>query len=253
MNDSNQNVFAIFKTHRIKKIVKALIPILVEKRNSNITEFYDLLGELIKEDFEFFLNRKVYFYLKKDAAKIVSATTLSEMDRYILENFCFNPEEKLITSTRGVFVRPKGKLTGYLYLTNFRLIGDGVLSEKQSSTVTSHSALRALVKGAVGAVKDAQVAAVRKALKISMGDKFSDKALKIFPHHFPITNAYNIKKGNKNVSYTMTLEYEDKGRMKSKVMNFKIVPKSEKGETNFGQRLGENLNKIEETLLKAQS
>lgn len=255
MIDSNQNVKDIFKTRKRKQIINALIPLFVEKRASNITEFYDLLGELIKEDFVFFLNA-CYFSLKKNAAKIISATTLSEMDKYVLENFCFNPEEKLIASTRGQFIRPKGKLTGFLYLTNFRLIGDGVLSEQQkSSPVVSHSALRGAIKMGVRGIKDAQVRAVREALKKTMGDKFSEQALKIFPHHFPIMNAYNIKKGSKSVSYTMTIEHEQRGKMKSKVMNFKIVPKKEKGEdsTSFNKRLGEILNAIEETLLKAQS
>jgi hypothetical protein len=254
MIDSNQNVKDIFKTRKRKQIINALIPLFVEKRGSNITEFYDLLGELIKEDFEFFLNA-CYFSLKKNAAKIISATTLSEMDKYVLENFCFNPEEQLIASTRGQLIRPKGKLTGFLYLTNFRLIGDGVLSEQQSSPVVSHSALRGGIKMAVRGIKHGQVRAVREALKQAMGDKFSDQALKIFPHHFPIMNAYNIKKGSKSVSYTMTIDYEQKGKMKSKVMNFKIVPKKEKGEssTSFFIRLGEILNAINETLLKAQS
>lgn len=254
MISSTQDVKEIFRTRKIKRIIKTLIALLAEKKESDITDFYDVLGELIKEDFTYFLN-SCYFRLRKQAANLLSAKILSEMDKYILENYCFSQDEKLVTSTKGVFVRPKGKLTGYLYLTNFRLIGDGVLSEQQSSTVVSHSVLRATIKMARNSVKDARVKAVSNALKTAMGDKFSDQALKIFPHHFPIMNAYNIKRGNKNVSYTMTIDFEKRGKMKSKIMNFKFIPKKEKGEdsTAFKERLGKTLNSFEETLMKVKS
>ena len=234
-----------------KKFINGLIAILTEKKDTDIKEFYNMYGELIKENISFALNRCFDLFRTK-ASKFLSAETLMEMDQYLLSNFALSEQEKLITSFKGEFQRPKAKLKGHIFLTDFRFLGTGILTEKGSSTGTGPKSLIAL---ATTLARDAQKNAIRKALQRAMGEKFSEEALNVFQYHFPIINAYNVKKSKNNIAYTITLKYQVKKKMKEKTMTFKITPKKEKTEDpqSFAERKEKTLNSIEETLLKAQT
>lgn len=239
---------------KAKKFIAGLLAHLFQKKDTNIQEFYDFYGGLISKNLPFALN-SCYNLFRSKASKFLTAETLAEMDRYLLTNFALSEQEELITSFKGEFQRPKAKLKGTVFLTSFRFLGTGVLAEKGSSSSMSrpHGLVVAVASVAIQAAREAQRNAIRKALKKAMGDRFSDKALNVFQHHFPIINAYNIKKSSSNVSYTVLLTYEQKGKMKEKVMMFKVTPKSEKIDSNWGARRLQILDAIEETLLKAQT
>ena len=235
-----------------KKFINGLIANLTVKKDTNIKEFYDIYGELINENLSFALNHCFNIFRTK-ASKFLSAEALTEMDRYLLSNFALSEQENLITSFKGEFQRPKAKLKGHLFLTDFRFLGTGILSEKgQSSTGTGPKSLISL---ATTLSRDAHINAIRKALQKAMGDKFSEKALNVFQYHFPIINAYNVRKSKNDITYTVTLKYQAKKKMKEKVMAFKVTPKKEKTELplSFANRKEKILNAIEETLLKAQA
>lgn len=235
---------------KAKKFIAGIIAHLAQKKDTNIQEFYDFYGGFISKNLPFALNY-CYNLFRSKASKFLPAETLAEMDRYLLTNFALSEQERLITSFKGEFQRPKAKLKGHVFLTEFRFLGTGLLSEKgQSATGMGPKSLLSL---AVSMAREAQRNAIKKALKRAMGDKFSDKALNVFQHHFPIINAYNVKKSSSNVSYTVLLKYEQKGKMKEKVMTFKVTPKSEKIDSNWGARKLQILDAIEETLLKAQT
>lgn len=242
----------LMKRGKAKKFVNGLIAILIDKKDDNIREFYDLYGELIRKNRSFALN-KCYHLFRSKASNILFAETLTEMDRYLLTNFALSEQEKLITSFKGVFQRPKAKLKGHLFLTEFRFLGTGVLSEKGQSTAGTGP--KSLLAAAVVITRDAQRNAIKTALRKAMGDKFSEEALNVFQHHFPIINAYNIKKSTTNIAYTIKLRYQARKKMKEKIMTFKVTPKSEKTESSqsFANRKEGILNAIEETLLKAQT
>jgi hypothetical protein len=233
-----------------KKLINGLIAHLNVKKETGIQEFYDLYGQLIKENLPFALNF-CYNLFRSKASKLISAETLAEMDRYLLTNFALNEKEGLITSFKGEFQRPKAKLKGHVFLTDFRFLGTGMLSEKGKSATGMGP--KSLLSLAVQMTREAQRNALKRALKNAMGDKFSDEALNIFQHHFPIINAYNIKKSNSSVSYTVLLKYEHKKKMKEKVMTFKVTPKSEKIDSAWASRRMQILDSIEETLIKAQT
>lgn len=232
-----------------KKFIAGILAHLAQKKDTNIQEFYDFYGGLIKKNLPFALNY-CYNLFRSKASKFLPAETLEEMDRYLLTNFALSEQEELITSFKGEFQRPKAKLKGHVFLTGFRFLGTGMLAEKGKTTTVGPQSLLSI---AIQAAREAQRNAIKKALKRAMGDKFSDKALNVFQHHFPIINAYNIKKSSSNISYTVLLKYEQKGKMKEKVMTFKVTPKSEKIDSNWGARRLQILDIIEETLLKAQT
>ena len=235
-----------------KRLINGLITVLKVKKDTNIKEFYDLYGQLISENLNIALNY-CYNLFRSRASKFLFAETLAEMDRYLLSNFALSEQEKLITSFKGEFKRPKGKLKGHLFLTEFRFLGTGTLTEKGQSS--SGVGPKSLISLAVTLSRDAHRNAIKKALIRAMGDKFSEEALNVFQYHFPIINAYNIRRSNNNVTYTITLKYQAKNRMKEKIMAFKVTPKIEKTESqqSFAPRKEQILNAIEETLLKAQT
>ncbi|MFX1391089.1 MAG: hypothetical protein ACFE9Z_13575 [Promethearchaeota archaeon] len=238
--------------NKAKKLSKNLAIILTENKE-NIGDFYNLLVELIKHNSANFF-RNCYFRIKNEASKIISATALHEMDKYFLDNYAFSEVEKLLTSFRGVFKLPKAKLTGFLYLTKFRILGDGFLEEKGKSAPGMGP--KSLVGVAVEMRREAQRNAIKKALIAALGDKFTEDALAIFPYNYPVMDAYNIKKSNKSISYTVTIRYQTKkGKEKEEVLTFEVIPKKEKSETadSYNSRKEQILNAIEEVLLKAQT
>jgi len=245
-----EKVKDFFKRTKAKKFIKSLIAIL-EKNVSNLREFYDFYGEFIKANRTFALN-KCYHLFRTKASKIISVKDLVDMDDYILNNLVFTGEEKLITSFMGNFKRPKAKLKGHIFLTNFRFLGTGVLVEKGSTPVTGP---KSLLAAGVAIAKVASRDAIRNALVKGMGQKFSEEALNIFDNHFPIIDAFNITRKKDHISYSVKLEYEKRNKTKQKNLDFSVKPKREKGEdkSSFQDRREQILNEIESTLLKSQS
>lgn len=240
----------LFKRTKAKKFIKSLITIL-ENNVSNLKEFYDFYGEYIKENRDFALN-KCYHLFRTKASKIISVKDLVDMDDYILNNLVFTGEEKLITSFMGTFKRPKAKLVGHIFLTNFRFLGTGVLVEKGSTPGTGP---KSLLAAGIAIARSASRDAIKNALVKGMGQKFSEEMMSIFDNHFPIIDAFNIKKKKNQISYSVKLEYQKKNKTKQKVLDFSVKPKKEKGEdkTSFINRREQILNKIESILLKSQS
>jgi len=77
-----------------KTLIYMLVVVLKYKIQSNIIEFYNILGELINANFNYFLN-DCYIHLKIKISKILTPNELFEMDKYILENFCFGKKSWL--------------------------------------------------------------------------------------------------------------------------------------------------------------
>lgn len=247
---SIEELKVLLANNKAKKLSKSLAIVLAENKE-NIGEFYNWLVELIKHNSTNFF-RNCYFRIKNEASKIISATALAEMDKYLLDNYAFSEAERLLASFRGVYKLPKAKMTGFLYLTKFRILGDGFLEEKGKSATGPKS----LVGLAVQLRREAQRNAIKKALIAALGDKFTEDALMIFPHNYPVMDAYNIKKSNKSISYTVTIRYQTKkGKEKEEVLTFDVIPKKEKSETpdSYNSRKEQILNAIEEVLLKAQT
>ena len=88
----------------------------------------------------------------------------------------------------------------------------------------------------------------------TLGDDFSEAELTKFDHFYPIINMYNIKKKKDIIVYTTKLEYEEKGKTKTKKLTIKLKPIREKNEDKnaFAPRKEELLKKIESFLLSYQ-
>jgi hypothetical protein len=243
-----QDVLDAFQRQKAKKFGKALVNVL-ESIKDDLISFFDFYGGYVKQDLNFALN-KCYHYFREKASKIIPANSLMEMDKYIMDNYVFGANERLITSFKGNVSLPKAKLIGHVFLSNFRFLGTGILNEKGKSPGSG-----SLIGTAVLIARERKRQAIKRALQKGMGNKFSEDAMNIFQYHYPIIDAVDIKKKNKKISYSVKMEYEHKGKERSEILRFTITPKREKGEdkSSFENRSEIILNNIEETLLKSQT
>ena len=67
---------------KAKKFVAGLMANAYAKMDTNIQEFYDFYGQLIRENLFFALNY-CYHLFRDKVSKFLSAQTLIEMDRYL--------------------------------------------------------------------------------------------------------------------------------------------------------------------------
>lgn len=224
---------------------------LLKTSKENIIDFYDFYGELIKKDQKFTLG-KCYHLTREKASKILNPSTLMQMDTYLLNNFVFKKEERLITSFKSVLKRNLAIFDGHLFLTQKRFLGTGAFHEKPSSSTPYM--MRSMRQNIKKAKRDREKKVIKKTLDQNFYQDFNFEDLYIFSFSFPIMNARKIERGKKKISYLIPFEYINKKKMKKKIINFKIIPQKEKGETSldFNRRVHSILDIIEKTLRSNQ-
>lgn len=244
MSLSFEDLRAIIISGKKKEFAKAMFEVLTEKQN-NLPDFYDFYGKLIKEDIIFTLS-KCYFLFRNLAQKVLSINKLWEMDKILMENYALSKHEpieycffgQIFSKATTSSVSGIGTMVfGVIYITKLRLIGLGSFSQSPSIT------------GAIaGAISGKSNESFRQMMQKKMGDDFSESELTKFNHFYPINNPYKIKKKKNAILYTADLEYEKKGKPKTK--KFKIVLKPFKEENVDNKE--KLLNKIESLLLSYQ-
>jgi len=227
-----------------QKFVKNLKKIL-ENKKDDLQSFYDLYGEFIQENRDFALSN-CYYLFRADASKILSVEELLNMDEYVLNNYAFKEPEKLLISFKGRIKGLIGPLEGVLFLTHYRILGTGEMK--------GGSLPKRILEGAeVSMLKNINL--MMKTLEEeALGEGFSERQFKLFPHNFPIINAYNINKTSYAINYAIQFEYLKRSKTKVKEFFVIIIPVKEEGEKSkeFKTRKKVILDKLEETLLKAQ-
>ncbi len=240
MSLSFEDLRAIIISGKKKQFAEAMFDVLTEKQN-NLPDFYDFYGKLIIEDTIFTLS-KCYSLFRRYAQKVLSINKLWEMDKILMENYALSKHEPIeycffgqifSTATTSSVTGIGTSVYGVIYITKLRLIGLGSFS--RSATIQSY-------------VGDTSNESFRQMMQKKMGDDFSEAELTKFDHFYPINNPYKIKKKKKFILYKTDLEYEKKGKTKTK--KFKIVLKPFK-EENIDS-MEEILNKIESLLLSYQ-
>jgi hypothetical protein len=115
---------------RANKILKVLYQLGTEAKSQQISEFYDLVGEI------FML--KPGFFMKELYKDIMQTMGNMEMERYIIEKYCLGEEEKIIYELNGrILQHEKGTTdrrsvmisinSADIFITNKRIIGHGQL------------------------------------------------------------------------------------------------------------------------------
>ena len=243
----------LINKNKRKTLIYMLIEVLKYKLQSNIIEFYSIIGELINANFKYFLN-SCYSHLKNKASKVLTPDKLIEMDKYILENFCFKEKEKLLTSFKGEIKRHGVNVVGYIYLTNLRFLADGKLKEKKVKKYFVGGPKRIYELPFALAGKAIREARIRR--RAAIKEALLEDYVFFFKKNFPIKKVNSIErtKDKLGLRYSIKLELQDKDQIKEKKIKYTIHVFRHKKEKHKDQinRVDGVLTIIEETLKPSQ-
>ncbi|MFX1258265.1 MAG: hypothetical protein ACFFAN_10420 [Promethearchaeota archaeon] len=214
-------------------------------------EIYDIIGEILIENPEFFM-KDLYFPLYKKIEKLLLSKEKEEMEKKILKKFCFYKGERFITFSKGRIIK-KGffdfRVEGRFYLTNLRLIAHG----KLPSIWAEFGAAMPITDGGFFLF-------ILLSPFILTGSYFSKKKKKkalskvsgkpCFGFQFPLLRIHQIKRKEREIKFTIKFEHEWKGRTKMATAKLRVQPSKEKGENkrDFQTRREIVLTKINEIL-----
>ncbi|MFX1573147.1 MAG: hypothetical protein ACFFB0_10395 [Promethearchaeota archaeon] len=248
MSMSFEDLRTIMRSGKKKQFAKAMLEVLKNKQN-NLPDFYDFYGKLIRENINFALS-KCYYQFRTYAEKILSIDQLMEMDKFLMENYALSKYEPIEYLFSGQILRMVATwgstLTGIVYITKLRVIGLGFYMQS--------SLIRDIARALSSSVSDTSHKSFKYTMQKIMGNDFSESELTKFDHFYPIMNPYNIKKKKKVIKYSTNLEYDKKGKTKTKKLIMKLIPLKERNEDiyAFNIRKEELMNRIITFLLSYQ-
>jgi len=245
----------LIRQERKGNAVKMIVNIAASQKLLD-KEFYDLVGEVIRFNQQYFME-KMYPKFYKNISRLFNSNQMYEMEQYILEKFSFYSGEKLLDSFNGKTVQKDTQVAGRVYLTNYRIIAHGKFGPTPGSSLAAAGAGAA---GGTGSQTGTNIGAsmalneyiqkrVQKRLQEYMSHE-SSEGKSCFGYQYPIIDSYNVARKAKNLSYRVDIEFEKKGKLKRKTLKMKIVPKKELAETSnvFNNRRKQNLTLIENNL-----
>jgi len=201
-----------------KKLAKNIAN-LIKKSEIPLNEIYDIIGDLLKKDFEYFMEAVYPMLLAQ--LRMIPMSQMNEMDEHILKKFCFLEGEDIIATFFGSISEKKVNSTGRIYLTNYRLILSGVQVVRSAQSKMGYGPGR---PGLIGMAFRSGITrhrkAVRRAITKALRADIGSLNLVEWGYYFPIHEAYNIKKTKKGISYSITVETEKKPL----VMSITITP-----------------------------
>ena len=118
---------SMLKAHNnIIDILRVVFRKMFEKK-----KFFKFFGEIFKIDPNFF-NVLFFDLYNKRLVPIMSTVLKFEFEKYVLENFCFYPQEKHLIHFLGEIPEVQGgfEFIGRFYTTNFRIIAQGIYQKK---------------------------------------------------------------------------------------------------------------------------
>lgn len=106
MSDVNQVMDDIKKAiprEFFQTVIKSLVRFRTKKQFKHLTdsEFFDLVGEVFKLDPNFFMKYVYKPFRKKIKAMVGGTKLLKEMDKYIIQKFCFYEGEHILYECEG--------------------------------------------------------------------------------------------------------------------------------------------------------
>ena len=183
------------------KILRKLRAIREDPTYQNLTEtdFYNIIGGILKEDQEYFM-KKLYRDIQYNLThynRYKLEKPLEELERYILENYSFYEGETMLFESPGKVICRAGlkqvPTKGRLYITNYRTIVQGV--QKTSNPLTF----------GIGLLPHALTKAAKKSLG-KLHETLSSEARPLYGFAFPLNNIIEFKKGAFTLKLTAQLE-----------------------------------------------
>ncbi|MFX1395143.1 MAG: zinc ribbon domain-containing protein [Promethearchaeota archaeon] len=194
-------------------------------------KIYDLIGKTINED-PLFFKRKLYKNLYGRMKKSLFPQLRIEMEKYILEKYCFLKGEKFITSSKGsiIFHDSWDEIKGRFYITNKRIIALGKYRLKTESSNIGRGAW------GCGGIEFPYMGGVRAWKSFWKHERIYPYEMKAEKFIYSRTSIYldQIKrKQKKRITCILKFEYERKGKTKTKKDKLIFVPSKEWGESKI--------------------
>lgn len=209
---------------KAKKLAKTLGK-MITLPDIPLNEIYDMIGELLIKDSEYFMEN-VYPLLLK-SLKRIDSSQMTEMDIYILRNFCFLEEEEIVATFFGSILESKVTSTGRIYLTNYRLILSGTQEVRSAQSKMVGPGRPGLIGMAFRAGITRHRKAVRRAITKALRKDIESLNLVEWGYYFPIHEAYDIQIVKNGISYSVTIETEKKPmKMSMSIVPLRIKSKS---------------------------
>ena len=243
----------LMQVQNMRQIIKIIEDIIVQKIIP-LEVIYDLIGELLVENSEYFM-QKAYPKLYKKLSYLSSSIDLSELEKFILEKYSFFSGESLLTSFNGKVIQKDTQVNGRVYLTNYRIIAQGKFGPTPGSTFAAIGA-----GSSTGGQTSSNVAFtmglndyIQKRVQKQLQNYMDQKALQnnpCFGYQYPIIDTYNISHNKKDVRYRVNIEFEKYGKTKRKTLKIRIIPKQKFNEPSgeFSKRRNENLTTLLDNL-----
>ncbi|HDZ17469.1 hypothetical protein LCGC14_1533910 [marine sediment metagenome] len=241
------DLFYLLEIKKHKKLAKNIGNMII-RSEIPLNEIYDMIGELLKKNSEYFMD-SVYPLVRTQIRKIPSSQ-MREMDEHILKKFCFLEGEVINVTFLGSISEKKVNSFGRIYLTNYRLIVCGTQVVRSAQSKGFGPGRPGLIGMAFRSGITRRRKAVRKAITKTLRRDIDSLNLAEWGYYFPMHEAYKIKTGKKNISYSITIETDKKPI----VMSITITPSRLKKQTKeeFLNYKNSILSQIYELLFKFQ-
>ena len=210
---------------------------------AKINEFGDILVEIIKKDPDLFTT-KIYeglMFFSRNSHQ----DKFYELDKYILDKYGLIEGENVIDFFYGRVIDNYSKISGRIFLTNLRLIASGDLTRLSKGGSGSKSLVGTVRLIKKGLISLAIGNAIRKALNKDIGEV----GILPYGYHYPVYNAYKIKRTKSAIIYNTNIEYERKGKSKTEKLFISVGPSKKLKDLS---RKNEILDNIENLLTQNQ-
>lgn len=240
--DIKNKIFELMDQGKYRKSAKILEDAFHRIDHTNLSEFGDLIVELVRKDPESF-TEKIYVWFEFLFRKSPQEK-LYELDKYIIENYGLIKGENVLDSFYGSLADNYRQISGRVFLTNLRIIASGHTIPK-SKTSGSKSLI-----GTASLIRKGLIhVAIGKAIRKTLNKDIDELELLPYAYYYPIYNAYKVKRGKSGVTYHLNIDYERKGKTKTEKLDI-IVSIAKK--IKDPSRKTEILNKFENLLTQNQ-
>ncbi len=209
--------FEMKRNRDLTKILKKGVKVPDAELMGTLTE---LFAEMLAQDPTFYMN-STYLDLQT-VLKKQDPRDLFTMDRVLIERFALFPNEQIVAECYGAVDENFGRINpGRVFVTPYRIIASGW---KKIQTKGLGVALP--YYAAVNIAMD-----MSRKIRDAIALQFGSQERIMYGFIYPIKNSTKLKRSASIIRYRNEMEYtDDKGRVKTLKLDFKLQPKPMKGQ-----------------------
>ena len=248
LDNKKSEISNLIKNNASGKIMKIVKEVFRKVGDSD--EFAEFVGQIFLIDPDFFFDKFAPIYYK-NILKLLTSKQLFEMEEYILEKFSLYQNENILVSFSGEIAKGDGKMKGRIYLTNYRIIVQGINKSMVRMTSVTKSIVDKVLLYPITKTKHKRFI---KKLRVIM-DQITITELPCFGYQYPTFGLQKIRVNNygNKIVYTVRLETESpSGAETSQKYVFTIFVNRNPGENvnSYDIRANEILSLLNDTIVE---